>query len=65
MITKKVGESDENEEEPASSPSDERVDYPKCEGANAHVCSYEGEPLGVYTISLHEEKSSSVSYSNN
>ena len=50
IINKKVGESDDDDEEPASSLNDERVDYPKCEGENAHVCSYTGEPLGVYTI---------------
>ena len=60
MITKKVGESDEKEEEPSSSPSDESVDYPKCEGANAHICSYEGEPLGVYIISLYMRGCQSV-----
>ena len=55
IINKKVGESDDGEEEPTSSPSDERVDYPKCEGANSHICSFEGEPLGLYIIPLFKE----------
>jgi hypothetical protein len=53
-MNKKVGESDEDEdEEPVSSPSDEKVDYPKCEGVNAHICSYEGEQLGMNIFPLY------------
>jgi len=44
IITKKVGESDEDDTEAVTIHSDERVDYPKCEDAG--VCSYQGEPVG-------------------
>ena len=45
-ITKKIGDSEDDDDEPTSSSDEKEVTYPKCEGADAHVCSFEDEEVG-------------------
>jgi len=44
-ITKKIGDSEDDDDEPTNSSDEKEVTYPKCEGADAHVCSFEDEEV--------------------
>ena len=49
IITKKVGETAEEEEdteETSHRPIEDSVEYPTCEGSKSHICISQGEKIG-------------------